>query len=104
MIGPARVVEVDDVGVLVAKPVMAVRVSVRLRPLPALVGVLVVLVVDMQVLMVMGGVVVFKVTRVVPRPNGKGGDRRDQREGGEEREGGSEPERGAAPPSERVGD
>ena len=65
---PYRVVEVDDVGMLVLHLRVKVGMAMWLRPLPAFVYMLMVLVVEMGVLVLGFLVQVFQVARVVRRP------------------------------------
>ena len=61
---------------------MTVGMAVRLRALPALVGMLMMFVVDMQVLVVQGAVVVLQLGGVSPRP-----EQKRRRRGGEGQDG-----------------
>ena len=81
--GPNRVVKVDDVGVLVGDRAMPVRVAVRLRPLPALVHMLVVLVVNVQMVVLDRLVPMLLLLGVVRRPEKQRRKGRGQGDGGE---------------------
>jgi hypothetical protein len=62
------VVQVDDETVAMAEPGMTMRMAVRLGPLPALVLVLVVLVVDVQMLVLEHPVLMLELLWVGRRP------------------------------------
>jgi len=66
---------------------MPVRMAVRLRPFPALVLVLVMLVVNMEVLVVQGRMRVVQDGRVIGRPQDRRDGAGDQRDCGQDREG-----------------
>ncbi len=61
-------VKVDDIRMLVSKGKVSVWMAVRLRSLPALVGVLMVLVMDVQVLVLKRLVYMFHLVGVMRRP------------------------------------
>jgi hypothetical protein len=62
------VMKIDRVGVTVADGPMAMGVAVRFRSFPALMSMLMMLVVNVKVLMLEGGVLVFQLGRALRRP------------------------------------
>jgi hypothetical protein len=68
MPGPFHVVPVDDQRVLVADRRVPMRMGVRFRTFPALMGVLVVLVVDMEVFVPERLVDMFDFDSIARRP------------------------------------
>lgn len=96
--------EVDHLGVFVFQRAVTVRMAVRLRPFPALVVVLLVLVVDMQVLMFHGRVQMVQLARIVRRPQGQRHECRCQCHGGKYREGRRQTQRDTESSSQRAGD
>ena len=85
-------VRVDGVGMRMSQGLVPVRVCVWLRPLPAFVFVLVVLVVDMQMIMLDFAVDMFQRCRIVGGPHDERGYRRQAREHTKHAERGSKPE------------
>ncbi len=101
---PTPVVVVDDEVVGVLDLVVVVGMAVRHRALPAFVGVLVVLVVDVQVRMVLGGVAVAQPGGVAPGPQAPGQSRRDGRRQSQQEEGDGEVFGTAEPAGQGIGD
>ena len=68
MAGPFDVVPVDDQRVLMTDRRVPVRMGVRFRPFPTLMGVLVVLVMDMEVFVPEGHMDMLDLDRITRRP------------------------------------
>ena len=103
MAGPFDVMPVDDQCVLMTDRRVPVRMGMRFRPFPTLMGVLVVLVMDMEVLVPEGHMDMLDLYRIVRRPEPHREHRRRDRQTTKYRESRSDASHGPDPSGQRIG-
>ena len=102
MAGPFDVMPVDDQRVLMTDRRVSVRMGMRFRPFPALMGMLVVFVMDMEVFVPEGHMDMLDLDRIPCRPEPDRQRRRRDGQNAQHRESGPHAGRGSDPAGQRI--